>query len=347
MVSCGSCGAEIPEQASFCTECGAARELLCPSCSTPHAVGQKFCGECGASLVAAPAPPAEPDLPELRLVSVLFVDIVSYTTLSESRDPEDVRELLGRYWDASRAIIERHGGSLEKFIGDAVMAVWGAPVAREDDAERAVRAGLELVAAVTELGDAVGIPDLRARAGIVTGQAASMNRPGEGLVVGDRVNTAARTQSAAEPGSVFVDGVTREATSLAIAYEDAGEHTVKGKSEPLHLWRAVRVVAGVRGTQRERGLEPPLVGREGDLRLLKDLFRHAIEHDAARLVAIGGEAGVGKSRVLWEFDKYVDGLAEPILWHSGGCLSYGEGIAYWALAEMMRQRFGIAQEAPV
>ncbi len=277
---------------------------------------------------------------------MLFVDIVSYTTLSESRDPEDVRELLGRYFDAGRAIIHRHGGTLEKFIGDAVMAVWGAPVAREDDAERAVRAGLELVEAVSVLGEEVGIADLSARGGIVTGQAASMKRPGEGFVVGDRVNTAARAQSAADPGAVFVDGVTREATSLAIAYEDAGEHTVKGKSEPLHLWRAVRVVAGVRGAQRERGLEPPLCGRDGDLRLLKELFHGGIEHAAARLVAISGEAGVGKSHLLWEFDKYVDGLAEPILWHSGRCLPYGEGIAYWALADMVRQRLGTAQDAP-
>ncbi|MGO9489268.1 MAG: AAA family ATPase, partial [Solirubrobacteraceae bacterium] len=344
-VICANCGGEVPDGAKFCIECGAAHELRCPTCATPHAPGQKFCAGCGTPLAESVS--AEPTVTELRLVSVLFVDIVSYTTLSESRDAEDVRELLARYFDVARTIIGRHGGTLEKFIGDAVMAVWGAPVAREDDAERAVRAALELVEAVSAMGEEVGIPELRARGGIVTGQAASVNRPGEGLVVGDRVNTAARTQSAAEPGAVFVDGVTREATSLAIAYEDAGEHTVKGKSEPLRLWRAVRVVAGVRGAGRERGLEPPLVGREADLRLLKDLFHGTIERGAARLVAISGEAGVGKSRLLWEFDKYVDGLAETVLWHRGACLSYGEGIAYWALAEMVRQRLGIAQDAPV
>ena len=165
---CRSCGSEVPEQTKFCIECGASQDLRCPSCSAPHAPGQKFCGECGERLPAEPA--AVPDVPELRLVSVLFVDIVSYTTLSESREPEDVRELLGRYFDAARAIITRHGGTLEKFIGDAVMAVWGAPVAREDDAERAVRAGLELVEAVSAFGESVGVPELRARAGIVTGQ---------------------------------------------------------------------------------------------------------------------------------------------------------------------------------
>ena len=146
---------------------------------------------------------------------------------------------------------------------------------------------------------------------------------------------------------MLVDDVTREVTSAAIAYEDAGEHAVKGKAEPLHLWRAVRVVAGVGGAQRERGLEAPLVGRDADLRLLKELFHGALERRAARLVAVSGAAGVGKSRLLWEFDKYVDGLAETVLWHSGRCLSYGDGVAYWALAEMVRQRFGIAEEAAV
>jgi class 3 adenylate cyclase/tetratricopeptide (TPR) repeat protein len=283
---------------------------------------------------------------ELRLVSVLFVDLVGFTSLSESRDAEDVRELLGRYFDSARTIVGRYGGTLEKFIGDAVMAVWGTPVAREDDAERAVRAGLEMVDAVTVFGEDVGAPELRARAGVATGQVASVANPGEGLVVGDRVNTASRVQSSAEPGTVFVDQVTHEVTSAAIAFEDAGEHTVKGKSEPLHLWRALRVVAGVGGAQRERGLEAPLVGRDADLRLLKELFHGALERRAARLVAVSGTAGVGKTRLRWEFDKYADGLAETVLWHSGRCLSYGDGVAYWALAEMVRQRLGIAEEAP-
>ncbi len=141
--------------------------------------------------------------------------------------------------------------------------------------------------------------------------------------------------------------VTHEVTSAAIAYEDAGEHAVKGKAEPLQLWRALRVVAGVGGSQRERWLEAPLVGRDADLRLLKELFHAALERRAARLVAVSGAAGVGKTRLLWEFDKYADGLADTVLWHSGRCLAYGDGIAYWALAEMVRQRLGIAEEAAV
>jgi class 3 adenylate cyclase/tetratricopeptide (TPR) repeat protein len=351
-VVCPACQAEVAEGAKFCMECGTALAPGCPACGAQHGPDQKFCGECGTALAAAPAAAPRavatletPMVPELRLVSVLFVDLVGYTSLSESRDAEDMRELLGRYFESARTIVARYGGTIEKFIGDAVMAVWGAPVAREDDAERAVRAGLELVDAVVVFGEDVGAPDLRARAGVVTGRVASMANPGEGLVVGDRVNTASRAQSAAAPGTVFVDKVTQEVTAAAIAYEDAGEHAVKGKAEPLHLWRALRVVAGVGGAQREQGLEARLVGRDADLRLLKELFHGALERRAARLVAVSGTAGVGKTRLRWEFDKYADGLAETVLWHSGRCLSYGDGVAYWALAEMVRQRLGIAEEA--
>jgi class 3 adenylate cyclase/tetratricopeptide (TPR) repeat protein len=282
----------------------------------------------------------------MRLVSVLFVDLVGFTALSESRDAADVRELLGRYFDSARTIVERYGGTIEKFIGDAVMAVWGAPVAREDDAERAVRAALDMVESVEVFGHEVGAPDLRARAGVVTGQVAALENPGEGLVVGDRVNTASRVQSAAQPGTVLVDEVTRGVTSASIFYEDAGEHSVKGKAEPLRLWHALRVVAGVAGNQREEGLEAPFVGREADLRLLKELFHQSLDRRTARLVAVSGEAGIGKSRLRREFFQYIDGLAGTVLWHSGRCLSYGEGVAYWALAEMVRQRFGIPEDAP-
>ncbi len=297
---------------------------------------------------AKPSPaPSQPELvpPEIRLVSVLFVDLVGFTSLSEARDAEDVRELLGRYFDSARTIVERYGGTIEKFIGDAVMAVWGVPVAREDDAERAVRAALEMVDAVKVFSGDVGAPDLRARAGVVTGQVAALENPGEGLVVGDRVNAASRVQSAAEPGSVLVDEVTRQVTSSAIAYEDGGEHTVKGKAEPLQLWRALRVVAGVGGNERAEGIEAPFVGREGDLRLIKELFHGSLERRATRLVAVTGDAGIGKSRLRREFFNYIDGLAGTVLWHSGRCLSYGDGVAYWALAEMVRQRFGISEEA--
>ena len=284
-------------------------------------------------------------VPELRHVSVLFVDLVGFTTISETRDAEDVRELLGRYFEQARTIVGRHGGTIQKFIGDAVMAVWGVPVAREDDAERAVRAGLSLVDAVASFGGEVGAADLRARAGVVTGQVASLAHPGEGLVVGDRVNTAARVQSASEPGAVFVDDVTRQVTSAGIAYEDAGKHVIKGKAEPLRLHRALRVVAGAADARRATGLEAPFLGRDAELRLLQDLFHAVVDRGTARLVCIQGPAGVGKTRLSAELSHYVDGLAEVVLWHSGRCLSYGEGVAYWALAEMVRQRLEIPEEA--
>jgi class 3 adenylate cyclase/tetratricopeptide (TPR) repeat protein len=283
--------------------------------------------------------------PELRVVSVLFVDLVGFTMLAESRDSEDVRELLGRYFERARTIVERYGGTLEKFIGDAVMAVWGAPVAKEDDAERAVRAALEIVDAVAVLGHEPGAEGLRARAGVVTGQAAAIENPGEGIVVGDRVNTAARVQSVAEPGSVFVDGTTHQITSGAVLFDDAGEHLVKGKAEPLRLWRAVRVVAGAGGRGRDARFEAPFAGRDPDLRLLKELFHGSLDRGAARLVAVSGAAGVGKSRLLQELSNYTDGLARLFLWHTGRCLAHGDGIAYWALSEMVKQRLGIPEDA--
>jgi len=281
---------------------------------------------------------------ELRPVSVLFVDLVGYTSLAESRDAEDVRDLLSRYFDTARTIVGRYGGTVEKFIGDAVMAVWGAPQAQEDDAERAVRAGLELVSAVAAFGEDVGASELRARAGVVTGQVASVSAPGEALVVGDRVNTASRVQSVAEPGTVYVDDVTRQITSAAIAYADMGFHTVKGKEEPLRLWRATRVIAGVAGARGDSDLEAPFVGRDSELRLIKELFHAGVERGTARLVAVTGGPGVGKSRLRREFENYVDGLVDTTLWHTGRCLSYGEGVAYFALAEMVRQRLGIPEE---
>jgi len=332
----------------FCGECGTALALLCPGCGAPWPSDLKFCGECGTALAGVPAvvPPAVVVVPELRFVSVLFVDLVGFTSLSEGREAEDVRELLGRYFLSARTVVERYGGVIEKFIGDAVMAVWGAPVAREDDAERAVRAALEIVDAVSVFGGEVGAPGLMARAGVVTGQVAAVENPGEGIVVGDRVNTASRVQSAAEPGTVLVDEVTRQIASAAIAYEDAGEHSVKGKVEPLRLWRAVRVVAGAGGREREGQVEAPFVGRDTELRLVKDLLHATVERRSTRLVAISGEAGVGKSRLRREFSNYTDGLADTFLWHLGRCLSHGDGVAYWALSEMVRQRFGIPEDAP-
>jgi class 3 adenylate cyclase len=279
--------------------------------------------------------------------SVLFCDLVGFTPLSQARDSEEVRELLSRYFAVARTIVSRYGGVVEKFIGDAVMAVWGTPVATEGDAERAVRAGLDLVDAVTDLGTTAGLPGLAARAGIVTGEVAvTLGAVGEGMVAGDAVNTAARVQATAEPGQVLADGATQRLAGRAVDFRDAAAHQLKGKLGQESLWRATRVLAGVGGAQRVDGLEAPLTGRDAELRTIRELFHATAERRTPRLVLVAGPAGVGKSRLGWEFEKYVDGLAADVWWHRGRCLSYGEGVAFWALAGIVRQRLGIAEDDP-
>ncbi|MFL5824198.1 MAG: adenylate/guanylate cyclase domain-containing protein [Solirubrobacteraceae bacterium] len=354
MIICPSCGAESSPGQRFCGQCGTALARVCPACGTENPPDHRFCGSCGTALAQGASPatgagsvsaPSREPVAERRLVSVLFADLVGFTTLSEHRDPEEVRELLSGYFDRSRALIERYGGTVEKFIGDAVMAVWGTPVAREDDPERAVRAALALTQEVTALGDEVGMPELRVRAGVLTGNAAvDVAAEGEGMVLGDTVNTASRLQSIADPGTVLVDDVTRRASEAAIAYEDAGTHEVKGREQPVRAWTALRVVAGAGGARRGSGLEAPFVGRQRELQSVIEAGEESAHDGRARHVAVAGEAGAGKSRLLWEFFKYLDGIEEGRYWHQGRCLSYGEGVAYWALAEMVRGRARIQEE---
>jgi class 3 adenylate cyclase/tetratricopeptide (TPR) repeat protein len=354
-LTCGGCGTELPAGAKFCGECGTPQALACPGCGGPVNPSQKFCLECGTPLAggtaAAPAPPAAAaptaGRPERRLVTVLFADLVSFTTLSEHRDPEVVRDMLEQYFERCRTIIARYGGVVQKFIGDAVMAVWGTPVAREDDAERAVRAALELTGAVTALGGEIGMPELRVRAGLLTGETAvNVGAEHEGMVIGDAVNTASRIQSLAEPETVFVEDATRRATQAAIAYEEAGTHQVKGRDQPVRVWKALRVIAGVGGSGRGSGLEAPFVGRDAELRAVTLAGERVIQQHRAELVTVLGDAGMGKSRLAWEFEKKVDGIADDVFWHRGRCLSYGEGVSFWALAEVVRMRADIPENEP-
>ncbi len=336
----------------------------CPACGAANDPEDRFCGECGADIggdagaaggvagVAgsratplgfAPAATGAAGATERRLVSVLFADLVGFTTLADDRDPEAIREFLGRYFDVAREVVERYGGAVEKFIGDAVMAVWGTPTAREDDAERAVRAALDLVAAVPALG-APGDNRPAARAAVLTGEAAAVvGAQGQGMVAGDLVNTASRLQAAASPGTVLVGEATQRAAGEAIVFEAVGEQLLRGKTTPVPAWRAVRVVAGRRGAGRSSRVEPPFVGRDEELQLLRDLLHATTRDGRARLASVVGIAGIGKSRLAWELEKYVDGLAADIYWHRGRSPAYGEGLAFWALGEMVRERAGIAE----
>jgi class 3 adenylate cyclase/tetratricopeptide (TPR) repeat protein len=349
-MNCSNCGTENEAGRKFCKECGTALAVVCANCGTPNAPDAKFCGDCGQLVsgraAAGQAVPARPALPsaapaaapvaERRLVSVLFADLVGFTTFAEGRDAEETRELLSSYFDLARNLITSRGGTVEKFIGDAVMAVWGAPVARENDAELAVRAALALVDEVRSLGSGI-----QARAGVLTGEAAvTIGAEGQGMVAGDLVNTASRLQSVAPEGSVLVGESTERAASQAIAFEPAGEQLLKGKTAPVPAFRALRVVAELGGRNRAGGLEAPFVGRDDDFALLKDLFRATARDKRPRLVSVLGPAGIGKSRLAWEFLKYIDGLVDDTYWHAGRSPSYGEGVTFWALGEMIRRRSG-------
>ena len=340
---CASCGTENRSGSRFCDSCGTALAATCPHCGQPNRADARFCASCGQAL-EADAPAATPAnvaaTAERRLVTVVFTDLVGFTSLAEDRDPEAVRELLSRYFDTATEIVQLHGGTVEKFIGDAVMAVWGTPVAHEDDAERAVRAALEVVAAMPRLH-----PGLEARAGVLTGEAAvTLGATNQGMVAGDLVNTAARLQGIAEPGTVLVGEATRLGAERSIVFEPLGDHSLKGKTSPVPAWRALRVVAAVGGQGRADTLEPPFVGRDEELRQLKEQLHAVGRERRPRLISITGPAGIGKSRLVWELEKYVDGIADDIWWHRGRSPSYGEGITFWALGEMVRRRAGLAED---
>jgi class 3 adenylate cyclase/tetratricopeptide (TPR) repeat protein len=317
--------------------------VRCPNCGTDNPDGQKFCGECAASLSAAePAPERE----ERKVVSVLFCDLVGFTAASDRQDPEDVRARMRPYHARLRREVERYGAAVEKFIGDAVMAVCGAPVAHEDDAERAVRAGLAILDAIAELNEGDPALGLQVRVGINTGEAlvAVAARPdrSEGMVTGDVVNTAARIQSVAPVNGVAVGEQTYQVTSRLFDYEPLPRATVKGKSEPLALWRA-RAARSRYGSDVRRGFTTPFVGRELEKPLLIATFERAVQQRSVQLLTIVGEPGVGKSRLIAELFAYADGRPGITRWRQGRCLPYGDGITFWALGEIVKAEAGILE----
>jgi class 3 adenylate cyclase/tetratricopeptide (TPR) repeat protein len=313
--------------------------VICPSCGQENPEGFRLCGMCGAPLTTA-APSRE----ERKVLTVLFADLVGFTSRAEEMDPEDVRALLGPYWERLRDELERFGGTVEKFIGDAVVALFGAPVAHEDDPERAVRAALAIRDWAAEQGD------LHVRIGVNTGEAlVSLGaRPseGEGMASGDVVNTAARLQSAAPVDGILVGEQTYRATERAIEYREHEPVLAKGKVDPVRVWEAVQARARF-GVDLTRVGGAPLVGRDQELELLLASFKRAADDRVPQLVSLVGVPGIGKSRLLGELFAAIDSGDRLVRWRQGRSLPYGEGVSYWALGEMVKAEAGILEtDAP-
>jgi class 3 adenylate cyclase/tetratricopeptide (TPR) repeat protein len=315
----------------------------CPSCGKELPGEFPFCPFCGVPLAARPDASARE---ERKVVSVLFCDLVGFTAASDAADPEDVRSRIRPYHARLRQEIERYGGTVEKFIGDAVMAVFGAPVSHEDDAERAVRAGLRILESIEELNEEDPALALQVRIGIGTGEAvvALGARPeeGEGIVTGDVVNTASRLQGAAPVNGIACSEDTYRQTERVFEYEELEPVLVKGKSDPLALFRPLRSRARL-GTDVTRTHTTPLVGRELERPLLIGTFERAAQQRSCQLVTVVGEPGVGKSRLCAELLAYVEERPALIRWRQGRCLPYGEGIAFWALGEIVKAECGILE----
>jgi class 3 adenylate cyclase/tetratricopeptide (TPR) repeat protein len=317
----------------------------CPSCGKELPPGDfPFCPFCTAPLSEQPSALVQE---ERKVVSVLFCDLVGFTAASDQADPEDVRARIRPYHQRLRQEIERYGGTVEKFVGDAVMAVFGAPVAHEDDAERAVRAGLRIIESIAELNESDPGLELQVRVGINTGEAvvALTARPeqGEGIVTGDVVNTASRLQSAAPVNGVAVSEQTYGATERIFEYEPLEPVAVKGKAEPLALWRPLQARARF-GTDVTRTHAAPLVGRDLEKQLLVGTFERSVQQHSCQLVTIVGEPGVGKSRLCAELFGYIEDRPRQLVrWRQGRCLPYGDGIAFWALGEIVKAECGILE----
>ena len=285
---------------------------------------------------------------ERRIVTTLFCDLVGFTSLSERNDPELIDGFLRRYHAVARKAIESYGGTLEKFIGDAVVAVFGVPTLHEDDPERAVRAGLRLIDEVDAL-PGIGGQAVEVRVGITTGEALVRlgvdPASGEGLLTGDAVNVAAHLQSAAPPMAVAVGELTHVATEKVFSFEPCHPVTLKGKAKPLSAWIATAPLA--RTGSELRSFASPFVGREDELAALQALLDEAIGEHAPRFALVVGEPGIGKSRLLAEFARRLNDLPQVVTWREGRCLPFGPGVTFWALSEIVRDSAGILESDDV
>jgi class 3 adenylate cyclase/tetratricopeptide (TPR) repeat protein len=315
----------------------------CPSCGKELPGKFPFCPFCAAPLTEQASPAVQE---ERKVVSVLFCDLVGFTAASDTADPEDVRARIRPYHQRLREELEAFGGTVEKFVGDAVMAVFGAPVSHEDDAERAVRAGLRILEGIGELNESDPSLSLQVRVGINTGEAVvalgAKPEEGEGIVTGDVVNTSSRLQGAAPVNAVAVSEQTYRATERTFDYEPLEPVTVKGKAEPLALYRPLAARARF-GSEVTRTHSTPLVGRELEKPLLIGTFERAAQQQSCQLVTVVGEPGVGKSRLCMELFSYIEEQPGLVRWRQGRCLPYGEGIAFWALGEIVKAECGILE----
>jgi class 3 adenylate cyclase/tetratricopeptide (TPR) repeat protein len=310
--------------------------IACPACGAENPDHAKFCMECAAPL-AAPSPVCE----ERKVVTTLFCDLVSFTAMSESADPEDVDRILNDYFARATKAIESHGGTVEKFIGDAVVGVFGVPAVHEDDPERAVRAGLRILEALEGMTRPDGSP-LQARVGINTGEALVRldvdPASGLGFLTGDAVNTAARLEATAPPGGIVVGKLTHDLTERVIVYGELPPIAAKGKVEPVSAWLAKKPVA-------RRGIDATdltaLVGREVELKYLETIFEQAVSQSVAQFALIVGEPGIGKSRLVRELLRVVDGRPETTVWRQGYCRPFGEGVEYGPLSDIVKGHAGI------
>jgi class 3 adenylate cyclase/tetratricopeptide (TPR) repeat protein len=316
-------------------------EVRCPACGAANPASNRFCGSCGSPLGGAVAPAVE--LEERKVVTMLFADLTASTEMASRLDPEDLRAVLRPFFDAMGREIDRHGGTVEKFIGDAVVAAFGAPVAHEDDPERAIACALamhdRLAELNAELSERAG-GDLAMRIGINTGDVIA-HAVEEGIVTGEAVNIAARLQALAPPGGVVVGERTYRRTTRAFAFEDLGDVTVRGVDRPLRVFQVVG-----RATPPRDGhgaVEAPFVGRAGELDLLRLLFERTVRESSPNLVTVAGPPGIGKSRLTDELARALDPRARIV---RGRCLPYGDGLTYWPLAEILRSDAQILDSDP-
>ena len=311
---------------------------VCLACGARSVDAANFCFQCGAALPGA----AEPQPAERRFTSILFADLVGFTELAERTDAEDVRELLSGYFALCRSTIESLGGVVEKFIGDAVMAVWGATRTREDDAERAVRAALELTRAVGDYGRASGLGALAVRVGVVTDEVAVvLGAAGEGMVTGAAVNLAARLQAAAAPATVLTDVHTRTLTVDRIDFGREIRIAIKGLADEVPAYPALRVISETgSGAAPAAEILTALVGRDAERDVLTASFDRVVATGRPHVAVVSADAGVGKSRLVLELRDHLDHVPMAIMWHSARCLSYGEGVSYSALSSAVRSRIG-------